>query len=284
MSNNLEIALQSKQLRRAGQPGNKPGWFNRLWTLAAAPMLLLFFIPVAAIFLRLSPTDFVRSLTDPAAVQAVQLSLTTSLVSLGLILLLGTPAAYVLYRRRGRLHWLLDTLVDLPTVLPPAVAGVALLIAFGREGVVGQVLRQVGITIPFTGAAVVLAQIFVAAPLYIRSAALGFAAVDCELKQAAALDGASRWQVFRYIMLPMSAVPIVSGSMMAWARVLGEFGATIIFAGNLAGRTQTMPLAIYIGFESNLNIALALSAILILVSSLLLVLLKVVINRRLNGD
>ncbi len=284
MSNNLEIALQSKQLRRAGQPGSKPDWFNRLWTLAAAPMLLLFFIPVAAIFLRLSPTDFVRSLTDPAAVQAVQLSLTTSLVSLGLILLLGTPAAYVLYRRRGRLHWLLDTLVDLPTVLPPAVAGVALLIAFGREGVVGQALRQVGITIPFTGAAVVLAQMFVAAPLYIRSAALGFAAVDCELKQAAALDGASRWQVFRYIMLPMSAAPIISGSMMAWARVLGEFGATIIFAGNLAGRTQTMPLAIYIGFENNLNVALALSAILILVSSLLLVLLKVVINRRLNGD
>lgn len=280
MTTNLEMTIQTRRLRPAWQPG----WFNRLWTLAAAPMLLLFFLPVAAIFLRLAPADFARSLADPAASQAVRLSLTTSTISLGLILLFGTPAAYLLYRRRSRLHWLLDTLVDLPTVLPPAVAGVALLITFGRGGLIGQSLRLVGISIPFTAAAVVLAQMFIAAPFYIRSAALGFAAVDCELKHAAALDGANRWQVFRYIMLPMSAASIVSGSMMAWARALGEFGATIIFAGNLAGRTQTMPLAIYIGFETNLNVALSLSAILILVSSLLLVLLKVVVNRRLNGD
>ncbi|MEW6650962.1 MAG: ABC transporter permease [Chloroflexota bacterium] len=281
MQTGLEISTSKPIPRSVWLPDASRRWFNNLWGLAAAPILFFFFIPIAAVFWRLSPADFFRSLVDAAVIQAVRLSLLTSLASLALIILFGTPAAYYLYRRRSRLHWLLDTLVDLPTVLPPAVAGVALLIAFGREGLLGQNLRLIGISLPFTTAAVVLAQMFIAAPFYIRAAALGFAAVDCELKHAAALDGASRWQIFRYIMLPMSAAPILSGCILAWARALGEFGTTIIFAGNLAGRTQTMPLAIYIGFETKLEVALTLSAILILLSSLLLILLKLIVNRRL---
>jgi molybdate transport system permease protein len=129
--------------------------------------------------------------------------------------------AYLLYRRRSYLTRLVDTLIDLPTVLPPAVAGVALLMAFGRQGLAGSALNAFGISIPFTTAAVIMAQTFIAAPLYVKSAALGFASVNCELKKAAALDGANKWQVFRYIMLPMSWTSIVTGSMLTWARALG---------------------------------------------------------------
>lgn len=263
---------------------SRPRWFGRLWMLATLPTFLLFAIPILAIFLRLSPANFIRSIRQEAVLQAVHLSLTTSLIALGGIILLGTPTAYYLYRRRSRLHWLVDTLVDLPTVLPPAVAGVALLLAFGREGLFGPALRAWGISLPFTTAAVVLAQVFIAAPLYIRAASVGFAAVDCELKHAAALDGASRWQIFRHIVFPMSAPAILSGCILAWARALGEFGATLIFAGNLAGRTRTMPLAIYIGFETNLEVALTLSAILILISSLALLMLKLVVKNHLPAN
>lgn len=276
--------VSEKTLPRLKLPRvSQPGWFDRLWMLAVLPALLLFTIPILAIFLRLSPAAFIHSLRQEAVMQAVNLSLTTSFTSLLGIILFGTPAAYYLYRRRSRLHWLADTLVDLPTVLPPAVAGVALLLAFGREGLFGPLLRSWGISLPFTTAAVVLAQMFIAAPFYIRSASVGFASVDCELKHAAALDGANRWQVFRYIVLPMSLPAIFSGCIMSWSRALGEFGATLIFAGNLAGRTRTMPLAIYIGFETDLKVALTLSAILILVSSLLLLGLKALVNQRLSN-
>lgn len=278
---NIEVVTEKTLPRLRLPQASRPGWFGKLWMLAVLPALLLFAIPILAIFLRLSPADFMHSLQQEAVLQAVQLSLTTSFISLLGILLFGTPAAYYLYRRRSRLHWLADTLVDLPTVLPPAVAGVALLLAFGREGLFGPLLRAWGISLPFTTAAVVLAQMFIAAPFYIRSASVGFAAVDCELKHAAALDGASRWQIFRYIVLPMSAPAILSGCILAWSRALGEFGATLIFAGNLAGRTRTMPLAIYIGFETNLEIALTLSAILILISSFALLMLKTVVKNHL---
>ncbi len=278
---NIEIAAEKTLPPLKRLAVSRPGWFGRLWMLAALPAFFLFAIPILAIFLRLTPADFIHSLRQEAVLQAVNLSLTTSLISLLGIVLLGTPTAYYLYRRRSRLHWLADTLVDLPTVLPPAVAGVALLLAFGREGLFGSLLRSWGISLPFTTAAVVLAQMFIAAPFYIRAASAGFAAVDCELKHAAALDGANRWEIFRYIVLPMSAPSMISGCIMSWSRALGEFGATLIFAGNLAGRTRTMPLAIYIGFETDLDIALTLSAILILVSSFVLLALKVLVNHRL---
>jgi len=163
--------------------------------------------------------------------------------------LAGTPLAYLLARRRFRGRTALDTLIDLPMVLPPSVAGIALLVAFGRRGLVGQYLTVAGIELAFTQMAVVLAQIFVAAPFYIKAAAAGFAGVDRELEQAAALDGATPLQVARYVTVPLAWTSLFGGAVMTWARALGEFGATIIFAGNFVGRTQTMPLAIYQGFE-----------------------------------
>jgi molybdate transport system permease protein len=252
-----------------------------LWQLMALPFLLFIILPILALFLRLSPADFFASLDQRQVLQAVRLSFLTTLVTVGLALIFGTPVAYILYRPRGRFSRLLDTLIDLPTVLPPAVAGVALLMAFGRSGLLGGVFSALGFSIPFTAAAVILAQTFIAAPLYVKSAALGFSAVDCELKQAAALDGANRWQVFRYIILPMSWVPVLSGSVLTWARAMGEFGATILFAGNFPGRTQTMPLAIYIGFELDLKVALSLSAILIAFSFAVLALVKWILHDRL---
>jgi molybdate transport system permease protein len=256
------------------KPRNSPGdLLGRTWKLFTLPLLLFIALPIVALFLRLTPAS-ILALQEQQVVQAVRLSLLTSLATVLITLIFGTPVAYLLYRRRSYLSRLIDTLIDLPTVLPPAVAGVALLMAFGRQGLAGSALSAFGISIPFTTAAVIMAQTFIAAPLYVKSAALGFAGIKCELKKAAALDGASRWQVFRYIMLPMAWTSILTGSVLTWARALGEFGATIIFAGNYSGRTQTMPLAIYIGFEIDLNVALALSAVLILFSFLVLAIVK----------
>jgi len=159
-----------------------------------------------------------------------------------------------------------DTLIDLPMVLPPAVAGIALLMAFGRRGLLGPSLSSIGIELPFTVAAVVIAETFVAAPFYVRSAKAGFAGVDRKLEQMSALLGVSNFRTFLRITLPLSAPSLFGGLLMTWARALGEFGATIMFAGNFPGRTQTMPLAIYSGLESNLDSALALAVILVIVS------------------
>jgi molybdate transport system permease protein len=212
--------------------------------------------------------------------QAISLSMLTTALTVLLTLLFGTPVAYLLARRRFRGHTALDTLIDLPMVLPPSVAGIALLVAFGRRGLLGQYLSVAGIELPFTTQAVVLAQLFVAAPFYIKAAATGFAGVDRELEQAAALDGASAGQVFRYVTGPLSWASVFGGAVMTWARALGEFGATIIFAGNFVGRTQTMPLAIYQGFEQDLNVALTLSVILLAVSFVVLFLVKGVLRQR----
>lgn len=254
-------------------------WRDSLWQALTLPMFAFIGIPIAAIFLGLTPETIWRSLQTSQALQAIRLSALTSFITVGVSVILGTPVAYLLYRKRSRFQHLLDTLIDLPTVLPPAVAGVALLIAFGRATPIGQWLTELGIQLPFSTAAVVMAQTFVAAPLYIKSAALGFASVGCEIRRAAALDGANRWQIFRYIVLPMAWQSLVSGCMLTWSRAMGEFGATIIFAGNLPGRTQTMPLAIYIGLEVDLHTALSLSAILIMFSFTTLLMLKTVLNR-----
>jgi len=162
----------------------------------------------------------------------------------------------------------------LPIVLPPSVAGLALLIAFGRRGLFGSMLNVVGISLPFTTAAVVLAQTFVAAPLYVRSARIGFTEIDEQLEEAAHVEGANQWQLFWEVMFPLAGRALLSGAILTWTRALGEFGATILFAGNLEGVTQTMPMAIYLGFERNLGIALSLSVVLIIVSVFLLMLTK----------
>jgi molybdate transport system permease protein len=249
------------------------------WKISVAPFLLYILLPLAALLLRVQPGEVLDGLKREPVQQAISLSLVTSLATVAVTVLLGTPVAYYLAHRHYPLHRLVDTIIDLPTVLPPAVAGVALLMAFGRRGLVGEWLTPLGFTIPFTSLAVVMAQTFIAAPLYIKSATLGLAAVDCELRKAAALDGATRWQTFRYVMIPMSWTAILSGLVMTWARALGEFGATIIFAGNFPGRTQTMPLAIYIGFELDLDMALTLAVIFVGISFLVLILVKGVLHR-----
>ncbi len=175
---------------------------------------------------------------------------------------------------------MVDTLVDLPMVLPPAVAGIALLLVFGRRGLLGPGLETAGISVVFTPLAVVLAQLFVASPYYVKSAAAGFAEIDRELEQAAALDGATSFGIFRYVTAALAWPALLGGAVMTWARAIGEFGATIIFAGNFPGRTQTMPLAIYLGFERNLDQAVALAFVLMVVSFGVLVFVKWLLNQR----
>jgi molybdate transport system permease protein len=250
-----------------------------LW-LASLPMLLFYLLPLLALLLRVSPADLLSNLVDPQVAQAIQVSMTTTLTATGITLVFGAPLAYLLARRRFRGHAVLDTLIDLPMLLPPSVAGIALLVAFGRRGLLGQSLADAGIQIAFTQIAVIMAQVFVASPFFVKSAISAFAAVDRELEQAAAVDGAASLGVFWRITLPLSASALFGGIMMTWARALGEFGATIIFAGNFPGRTQTMPLAIYIGFEIDLNIALTLSAILLATAFVVLLLVKAALRQR----
>jgi molybdate transport system permease protein len=251
-----------------------------LWRMLALPLLLFLALPLVALFTRLSMKDILDNLHQPQVLQAIGLSLFTSSIATLLSFLFGLPVAYLLAHYRGRFYHAIDTLVDLPTILPPAVAGVALLMAFGRRGLIGAAIAPFGVSIPFTQAAVIMAQMFVASPFFIKAAAVGFASIGDDLNQAASLDGASSSQIFRYISLPLAGFSILSGCVMTWARALGEFGATIIFAGNFPGRTQTMPLAIYLGFEINLDAALTLSLILICVSFFTLILVKGFLQRR----
>lgn len=259
-----------------------PKGVTRGLPLLALPLLLFLLLPLVALLLRVDPAGLVHNLTNPQVVQAVRLSLVTTSLSTLLALLFGTPLAYLLARRHFRGRVAVDTLLDLPMVLPPSVAGIALLLAFGRRGLLGAYLADAGLNIAFTQTAVVLAQIFVAAPFYVKSAIAGFGGIDRELEQAAALDGAGRWAVFRYITVPLAWSTLFGGAVMTWARALGEFGATIIFAGNFPGRTQTMPLAIYIGFELELTIALTLSVILLTISFLVLFIVKGLLRQRIK--
>ncbi|MCZ7554217.1 MAG: molybdenum ABC transporter permease subunit [Anaerolineae bacterium UTCFX2] len=252
-------------------------WVEKAWWITALPLILLITVPILTLFTRTSITEWLANIGLKTVLQAIGISLKTTLISVGLILLLGTPVAYLMGRYRFRYKKVLDALIDLPLVLPPSVAGLALLVTLGRRGSIGGWLADLGIEIAFTSVAVVIAQVFIAAPFYVRSASIGFAAVDPEIEQAARIDGASRWQIFKFLIVPLSRVAMISGIMMSWARALGEFGATIMFAGNLPGRTQTMPTAIYLGFERDLDSALTLSVILILFSFISLLVIKILV-------
>ncbi|MEZ4500168.1 MAG: ABC transporter permease [Thermomicrobiales bacterium] len=189
------------------------------------------------------------------------------------------PVAYLLARYRFRGSRLLETLIDVPVVLPPSVAGVGLLMAFGRRGLLGEYLFEAGVTISFTTLAVVLAQCFVAAPFYIRSARAGFASYQQDVEEAASIDGASRIQMTRDVTLPLAFPALSAGAVLAWTRAVGEFGATILFAGNFVGRTQTMPLAIYANYISgDLSTALAISSVLLVISFAVLILVRVFVR------
>lgn len=270
-----QLKTIAPQMRTLGQRT------GTLWLyLLSLPILLFLGMPLVALVLRSPVQQLGSNLMRREVVQAIQLSLTTTTVTLLVVLISGTPLAYLLARRQFRGRVVLDTLIDLPTVLPPSVAGIALLIAFGRRGLLGSYFDEFGFSLAFSQTAVILAQIFVASPFYIKSAISGFASVAWELEHAAALDGASSWRTFRYITIPLALPTLFGGAVMTWARALGEFGATLIFAGNFPGRTQTMPLAIYIGLELNLAIALTLSTILLSISFLVLFVVKGLLRQR----
>lgn len=277
-----EYMRHPRHPRQAG--AGSMSFFGRLaLVLASLPLLIFFLLPLLALVLRVPLTDPLAALADPAVGQAIRLSLLTTLVTLALALLGGTPLALLLARTSFPGRAVLETLLDLPLVLPPAVAGIAMLVAFGRFGLLGGVLSAFGITLPFTTVAVIMAQLFVAGPLYIRTAVGAFTAVERDLEDAAAVDGAGAIDIFRFVTLPLAAAPLAGGAVMTWARALGEFGATIIFAGNFPGRTQTMPLAIYIGFEIDLRSALTLAAILLGVSFTVLLLVKGILRQRIEA-
>ena len=242
------------------------------------PLLMLLVLPLIALVLRTPPLIAWRYLQQTGTQQAIMLSLRTSVVSVAAAVLLGTPLAYLLARSRTRLATLLDVLVDLPTVLPPAVAGLALLITFGRRGLLGDFLAGIHVQLAFTTTAVILAQVFVSAPYYIKTAALGLSGIGDDLAQAAALDGATPWGIFVHIMIPLAWRGLINGVALCWARALGEFGATILFAGNFPGRTQTMPLAVYLGFEVDLGQALTLAAILLGLSFGILIVMRAMLR------
>ena len=238
-------------------------------------------LPVLALLVRSAQHgDFLHAVTGDAALTALRLSLGTTIISMSIIILLGTPFAYSLARSNKLWARLVDNLVELPLVLPPVVAGVAMLMAFGRNGLVGSNLESLGIIIPFTTTAVVFAQIFVAAPFFIRSAKLGFQSVDKNYEDVAQTLGISPRRTFFRITLPLAAPAMFTGLGLAWARALSEFGATMMFAGNLTGETQTMPLAIMSAMETSLEGALALSVVLLAASILVLALLGLLTRRR----
>jgi molybdate transport system permease protein len=248
--------------------------------LAAAILVAFIVVPLAGLFFHLQPGDIVAALATPAAQDALRLSLVTTLISLIITLLFGTPLAYVLARARFPGRRLVDAVVDLPIVVPPAVAGLALLLAFGRFGTFGPALGALGVHLSFSTAAVILAQTFVSSPFYVRSARAGFAGVDRTLEAASATLGMGPLRTFAYITVPLAAPSLIGGGVLSWARALGEFGATIMFAGNLAGVSQTLPLAVYLNLESgNVPIAVVLSVILIVVSLIVVIAVRAMAER-----
>ena len=218
-------------------------------------------LPLLSLVVWTVSEDSWRAMASPVAIDALLLSVRTTTITMAILLLVGTPAAYILARVDFRGSRMINTLIDIPVVLPPSAAGIALLLAFGRLGLVGEYLNVFGITLSFTTAAVVMAEIFVAAPFYIRQAATGFGAVDRTVEEAAMVDGADRWRRFFRVTVPLAFPALVAAALTAWARALGEFGATIIFAGSFRGVTQTIPLAIFAEFQSDIDAAVALSVL-----------------------
>ncbi|MDP7619335.1 MAG: ABC transporter permease [Dehalococcoidia bacterium] len=259
-----------------------------LWLPAGAMVTAVYVafigLPLLALVIRAVLADgFPSSLTTPIAMRALRLSLLTSIASVVVIVLVGTPVAYLLARRTTRVLRTVDLLIEMPLVLPPVVAGVAMLMAFGRRGLLGGPLEAVGLSLPFTTAAVVFAQVFVAAPFFIRAAKIGFQSVDTELEEISQTLGHSPWTTFWRLTLPLSWPALAGGLALSWARALSEFGATIMFAGNFLDRTQTMPLAILTAMESDVAAALGLGLMLLVASAFVLVILGLVARARFNG-
>jgi len=239
-------------------------------------LLVFLGLPLVSLVVRVPPAELWARLVAPASLTALRLSLETSALATLAVMALGLPAAYVLATRRFPGKRVLEAVVELPMVLPPTVAGVGLLLAFGRAGLAGRALAAFGLSIPFTTLAVVLAQLFVACPFFVSAATAGLREVDRRYADAAATLRATPAYAFRRVLLPLALPSVAAGAAMSWARALGEFGATIMFAGNLPGRTQTLPLAVYIGLQTDLQSAVALSVVLLIFAFTILIGLRMV--------
>jgi molybdate transport system permease protein len=248
--------------------------FGASMGVLAAALVAILVLPILALVVTSSPREILAGFRHPVAAPALLLSLETTAVALLLAVALGTPLAWWLWATPGRLRRVVETVVALPVVIPPAVAGLALLLAFGRRGLLGPSLERLGLSISFSTAAVVLAQLFVSAPFYIQGATAAFRALDAQQLVVARTLGASPARIFLRVMLPLARRGLLAGAAMAWARALGEFGATLMFAGNMPARTQTLPLAIYTALESDLRAAQALALLLVMVAFGLLLLLR----------
>lgn len=248
-----------------------------------AVVTLYLFLPVVALFFWTTPELFYTALQDPVVIQALILSLVTSGATLLIVMAIGTPAMFFHSRNQYPGKNIIDTIIDLPLVLPPAVAGVALLILWGRIGILGKYLNLIGIDIGFTTIAVIMAQIFVASPFYLRQAKSLFEQLDPSYEATARTLGASPLRTFTTITLPLTAAGLVSGIVMTFARALGEFGATIMFAGNLPGVTQTMPLAVYTAMQGDYNVAIAVSIILVIISVVIMLATRLLAKRRVGN-
>ena len=240
-------------------------------------------LPILSLVLWTVNEDSWRAMATPEARDALLLSIRTTSISMLIIVSVGTPAAYVLARKDFRGKRLLDSLIDIPAVLPPSAAGIALLLTFGRFGLAGRYLEAFGVQVTFTTAAVVIAEVFVAAHFYVRQATVGFSQVRRDVEEAARVDGAGSVGVFTKVTVPLAFPALVAGAVMAWARALGEFGATVVFAGSFQGVTQTIPLAIFAEFQSNLDAAVVLS-VLVLGFAFTVILVVRLLTARMTAD
>ena len=253
--------------------------FSAVLFVATAIALGLLVLPIVAIFARVPAHLLIDQLDDPIVRDALFLTATTNALALGAILLIGTPAAYLIGRRRFRGRTALITLIELPLVLPPTVAGIGLLAAFaGRIGLLSGIFDRIGVSVVFTTTAVVIAICFVAGPFYLRAAIAAFETLDKDVLDAARVDGAGPFRVLMSVSIPLASAGLAAGAALSFARGVGEFGATIMFAGNLRGTTQTLPLLIYQDFELSFDLSLAISALLVVVSAALLVTVKLVVR------
>ncbi|MDD1703150.1 MAG: ABC transporter permease [Methanoregula sp.] len=244
-----------------------------------AAVTLYLALPILALFFRITPEMFFATLADPDVISALWLSMFTTFVTLAIVIIVGTPFAYYHCRYNYPGKIVVDTLIDLPLVLPPAVAGVGLLVLYGRVGLLGRYFNMFGIQFAFTTLAVIMAQIFVASPFYLRQAKSLFEQLDPSYEQTARTLGSSSMRTLALVTLPMTASGLISGAVMTFGRALGEFGATIMFAGNLPGVTQTMPLAVYVGMQGNVNVGLTISILLVIISFAIMITVRILQKR-----
>ena len=273
----MDEAAGAPAAARLASTRRSSGWGERSLAALATLFALFLGLPIVTLVARaILDGSLATAVASPVVFDALLLSLVTTAISLAITVALGLPLAVVLARRQFRGKGWLEAIVDLPIVLPPSVAGLALLLVFGRRGLLSAPFEILGIAIPFTTIAVILAQTFVSAPFFIRSARTGIAAVDRDLEDAARVDGASERQLFRSVTVPLASAALAAGLVMTWARSLGEFGATIMFAGNVEGRTQTLPLVVYGEFQGgDLDASIAAAAILVIAAFGVLVAVRV---------